>query len=134
MKTSMILAAASAAALFAFLPLASVARAQDYTPPGAAPPVEGAPAATHAGDWTLKERERWLDDRINKARDEHDLDGGEADRAHHELDRLRDDENHMRDRHDGQLTDNETTTLEARLDDMAAKIHWVHENAFQKPW
>jgi hypothetical protein len=40
----------------------------------------------------------------------------------------------MRDSHDGQLTDNETTLLEARLDDVAAKIHWAHEQAFQRPW
>ena len=128
MKTSILLAATG---LAAFMTLPAAALAQDYTPAGAAPPVAG---ETHSGNWTLREREDWLRDRIDKAHDAHDLDGREADRAHHELDRIRDDEDHMRDGHRGQLTDNETTTLEARLDDMAAKIHWAHETAFQKPW
>ena len=118
MKTSILLAAAAGAALT----LSAPAFAQDLTPAGQTPPVAGVTAsATVAGNgnWTLSEREHWVDDHINKAHDEKDIDGREADRAHHELDRIR---------------DNETTVLEARLDDMAAKIHWAHEQAYQKPW
>lgn len=33
-----------------------------------------------------------------------------------------------------QLTDNETTDLEARLDGVADHIQWLHENVFQRPW
>ena len=40
----------------------------------------------------------------------------------------------MRDHHDGQLTDNQTADLESRLNDVASKIHWLHENSFQRPW
>jgi hypothetical protein len=132
MKTPLILAAVLAAGLA----LASAAQAQsddrrdrdrDSVYPAARDDVE-------RGGWTLKRREEWLNDRINKAHDEHVLDGREADRAHHDLDRLRDDENHMRGRHDGQLTDNETTSLEARLDDLADQIHSAHEDAFRRPW
>jgi len=132
MKTPLILAAGLAAGLA----LASAAQAQSYDrrdrdrdtvyPAGR--------SDVDRGGWTLKRREEWLNDRINKAHDEHDLDGREADRAHHDLDRLRDDENHMRDRHDGQLTDNETFSLEARLDDLADQIHSAHEDAFRRPW
>ena len=129
MKTSMLLAAGAAAFLMTG---ASVALAQDLAP-GASPRVDSV-VRSNSGNWTLKQREEWLNSRIDKARDGHDLDGREADRVHHELDRIRDDENHMRDRHDGQLTDNETATLEARLDDMASKIQWAHETAFQRPW
>ena len=86
------------------------------------------------GDWTLKRREDWLNDKINQAHDEHALDGHEADRAHHELDHLKDDEGRMRGHHDGQLTDNETADLEGRLDQLADQIHWAHEDAFRRPW
>jgi hypothetical protein len=134
MNTFTLLAATGVAAL---LSSAAIAQNQDYTPTGATPPVAGASAPASVagnGNWTLRQREDWLNDRINKAHDTDDLDGREADRAHHELDHIRDDENHMRGHHDGQLTDNETTMLEARLDDVAAKIHWAHENALQRPW
>ena len=134
MKTSILLTAAAGAALT----LSAPAFAQDLTPAGATPPVAGVTTSASVagnGNWTLSEREHWVDEHINKAHDEKDIDGREADRAHHELDRIRDNENQMRSHHDGgQLTDNETTMLEARLDDMAARIHWAHEQAYQKPW
>ena len=50
------------------------------------------------------------------------------------FDELRRTEDEMRDHQHGQLTDNQTADLEARLDDMAAQIHWAHEEAFVKPW
>lgn len=130
MKAPLILAAS----LSGGLALASAAHAQ---PPGRGDSVTVYSAGrgdAERGDWTLKRREEWLDDRINKAHDEHALDGREADRAHHELDRLKDEEHHMRDHHDGQLTDNETADLETRLDRMADQIHWAHEDAFRRPW
>lgn len=87
-----------------------------------------------SGNWTLREREDWLGDRLRVARDDGSIDGAEFDRVRHELDRIRNDENNMRSYHDGQLTDNETTTLEARLDGVADQIHWLHEDKFQRPW
>ncbi|MHB8285922.1 MAG: hypothetical protein ACYDD1_14765 [Caulobacteraceae bacterium] len=126
MKTLPLLAAA-ASALLAFAPLGA-AFAQD-----AAPPPAG--VASASGDWTLKQREDWLDSRIDKARDDKSIDHHEADRVHHELDSIKHDEHGFRDRHDGgQLTDNETQELEARLDQLAATVHWLHENSFQRPW
>ncbi len=128
MKTS-ILAAAGAAALLVSAP-AAFAQTETTT----TTTVYTAAVSEGHGDWTLKRREDWLNDRINKAHDAKELDGREADRAHHELSRIRDEENHMRDHHDGQLTDNETQDLEARLDQMATQIHWAHENAYSAPW
>lgn len=127
MRTSILMSAAAAA----FLAFAPASFAQDEPPPGGPPPAAAAP---DAGNWTLKQREDWLSSRIDKAHDDGDIDGHEADRVHHELDRIKDDENRMRDHHDGQLTDDETTELEARLDQMASQIHWLHEHAFQRPW
>ncbi|MEO8925994.1 MAG: hypothetical protein ABI306_02415 [Caulobacteraceae bacterium] len=119
------LCAGSAVALFALAPLAAL-HAQDETPVAVAGPAHG--------DWTLKEREEWLHSRLDKARDGGDLDHHEYDRVKHDLDRIHETEEAMRDHHDGQLTDNQTADLEARLDDVAAKIHWAHENSFQRPW
>jgi hypothetical protein len=86
------------------------------------------------GNWTLKQREDWLRDRLQMARDDGSIDGGEFDRVHRELDRIHDSENRLRDVHDGQLTDNETAMLETRLDGVADQIHWLHEDKFRKPW
>ena len=86
------------------------------------------------GNYTLKEREIWLTDRLDKARDDGSLDRHEFERVHHELSRIREDEDRLRDAHDGQLTDNENTDLEARLDNVADQIHWLHEDAFKRPW
>jgi hypothetical protein len=98
-----------------------------------AQPDTVAVSPTH-GDWTLREREEWLYDRIDKSRDDGALDRVEYDRARHSLDDLRRDEDEMKDHQHGQLTDNQTAELEARLDSMASEIHWAHQEAFEKPW
>ena len=98
-------------------------------------PGEDAVAVVPAdGNWTLKQREDWLHSRIDKARDDGALDHHEFDRAKHALGNIHEDEERLRDHHDGQLTDNETADLEARLDAMADQIHWLHENSFRRPW
>ena len=88
----------------------------------------------HNGDWTLRQRENWLAQRIDMARDDRSISGDEHDRIRDELADLRDQENHMRDAHDGQLTDNETAELETHLDTMADQVHFMHEDRFQRPW
>jgi len=125
MKHSILLATAAAV-----LAAAPVAFAQTETTTTTVYPA----SVGDPGNWTLKRREDWLNEHINKAHDEHDIDGKEADRAHHMLDRIKADESKMRDHHDGELTDNETADLEARLVAMASGIKAAHENAFQKPW
>jgi len=126
---STLLAASSAVALLSLAPMA--AHAQEA--------IEGVAVDTSAtisphGDWTLKQREDWLFNRLDKAHDDGSINSAEFDRVHHEMDRIRDDENRQRDEHDGQLTDNETVLLEARLDSVASQIHWLHEDAFRRPW
>ncbi len=117
------LLAGGAAALLSLGPMA-VAHAQDEAPA----------VAPHSGNWTLKEREDWLHSRIEKARDDSSLSRTEYDRIEADLKHLRSDEDAMRDHQKGQLTDNQTTDLEAQLDAMAGTIHWLHENSFQRPW
>jgi|SRR6185312_14511576 len=133
MKTPLMLAAGLAAGLALATPTPGV-RAQPLDPrEGVTVYPAGRPDLDATG-WTLKRREEWLNDKINQAHDEHALDGHEADRAHQQLDRLRDDENYMRGHHDGQLTDNETITLEARLDGLADEIVQLHNDAWRRPW
>jgi hypothetical protein len=123
------LAAAAAALVVAALPITS-AHAQSYV----GSPVDANAVVADHGNWTLKEREHWLFSRLDKARDDGSIDGHEYDRVRHEMENIRADEDRMRDGHDGQLTDNESVALEARLDGVASQIHWLHESAFQKPW
>ena len=99
-----------------------------------AQPDTAAVVASSHGDWTLRERGKWVNDRIDKSRDDGALDRGEYDRARHSLDDLRHEEDRMRGHQHGQLTDNETADLESRLDAMADRIHWAHQEAFVKPW
>jgi len=102
-----------------------------------APPLQAqdtAPPAAEHGNWTLKQREEWLDNRLDKARDEGSIDHHEFERVRREMHDIREAEDHMRDSHGGQLTDNETADLEARLDSVAHQIHWLRENSFQPPW
>jgi hypothetical protein len=117
------LLAGGAAALFAVAPV-TAASAQDGT----------TVVAVEQGNWTLKEREDWLHNRLNQARHEGSIDRTEYERVKQELGGIHEDEETMRDHHDGQLTDNQTADLEARLDDVASKIHWLRENSFQRPW
>jgi hypothetical protein len=130
MNTLKLMALAGAAAAFAGAVPATHALAQPYT--GTA--TDTTANVTDHGNWTLREREDWLGDRLRMAHDDGAIDNMEFDRVHHELDRIRDSENRMRDDHGGQLTDNETSVLEARLDGVADQIHWLHEDRFRKPW
>jgi hypothetical protein len=117
------LIAGATAAVVSFAPL-TIATAQPYEP-SASP--------TH-GDWTLKQREDWLRERIDRSRDDGSLAHSEYDRVRHELSDIRHDEDKMRDHHDGQLTDNETSRLEARLDNVASAIHWLRAENLDRPW
>jgi len=86
------------------------------------------------GDWTLKQREDWLTSRLEKAAADGSLDRHEYERVNHDLASIHADEDQLRDRHEGQLTDTETAALEVRLDGVAGQIHWLRENSFQRPW
>ncbi len=96
--------------------------------------VDTSAVVSDHGDWTLKEREHWLYDRLDTARNDGSLDRHEYARVHDELTQIRDDEDRLRDHHDGQLTDNGSNDLEARLDGVASQIHWLHEESFKRPW
>ena len=115
------------AAGLAFFALAS-------SPPAYAQGVDASAVVGEHGNWTLRQRENWLSDRLAKAREDGSIDHHEYDRVRHELARIHDDEDRLRDDHHGQLTDNENTDLEARLDGVAGQIHWLREHSFERPW
>ena len=125
MKTlTLSLLAGGVAALFTVAPMA-VANAQTDEP--------AAVAADH-GNWTLKQREDWLHNRLEKARDDGSLDHHEYDRVKHDINDIHDDENRMRDHHDGPAYRQRDRRPGEPLDGVANKIHWLHESSFQKPW
>ena len=68
------------------------------------------------GGWDLDRRLDWLQQRINRGRDDGSLDRREAWRAQRKLDSIRYDERRARYRHHGSISDNDRAELQARLD------------------
>lgn len=124
MKTVFMSALATAAALY----FAAAA------PPVQAQGVDANAVVSDQGDWTLRQREDWLGTRLDQSVADGSLDQHEYDRVHDELSQIRSDEGQLRDQHDGDLTPNETNTLEARLDSVADQIHWLRDDSFKLPW
>ena len=90
-------------------------------------------AASH-GDWTLRQREDWLNGKLEKARDDHSLTKAGFNSARLEMQDLNREESRMRHDAHGELTDNQTAELDARLDTVAAKISWANESDHTHPW
>lgn len=100
---------------------------------GAQTDMPVAVAATH-GDWTLRQREDWLNGQLEKARDDRSLDKAGFNSARLEMRDLNREESRMRHDAHGQLTENQTAELDARLDTVAAKIHWANSSEHTHPW
>lgn len=131
MKTlALTLLAGGAAALMAIAGPAPRALAQDEAPPG----TDAVAVAPAHGSWTLRDREKWIDHALDRAKDSGGIDHAEYDRVKDELHGIRETEDQMRDHQHGELTDNQTAMLEDRLDNVADAIHWLHEHSFEKPW
>lgn len=111
-------------ALFSLSPLGH-ARAQS--------PMATVPATSN-GNWTLRQREEWLNDRLDRSLKDGSIDRAEYARANIEMSDLRRGEDQMRDSAHGQLTDNQTADLKIRLDAMAARIHWANMTVYTRPW
>ena len=118
------LAAYGAAMLLSLSPYGAANAQGEMTP---------TPAVAH-GDWTLRQRETWLNDRLDKSRDNGAIDRASYEQAKADMGNLRHQEDGMRDSAHGQLTDNQTADLETRLDAMAASIHWANMTTFTRPW
>lgn len=97
------------------------------------PPAVVAVTTTH-GDWTLRQREDWLNGQLEKARDDGSLNKASFNRARLEMRNLGNEESRMRHDAHGQLTDTQTAELDARLDTVAAKIRWANMSEHTHPW
>ena len=74
----------------------------------------------------IRAREDWLEQRIVRSRNNGAISRREADRAMDTLDGIRRDERYMW--RDGHLSDRESRTLMARLDDLNSQIRWDRRN------
>ncbi|HTI66787.1 MAG TPA: hypothetical protein VL460_04480 [Caulobacteraceae bacterium] len=97
------------------------------------PPPAGTPVAP-GSTWTLEVREDWLDGRVRRAQGEHDVDDAEAQRVFTELAAMRDRAKQITVNRNRPLTAGEISAQLGRLDTLAASIHWLNPNAYQRPW
>jgi len=74
----------------------------------------------------------WLVGRIHRAQEEHDIEDSEAERVYKEVAGLRDHMKRIGERHT--LTAGEIAAHSSHLDTVVSQIHWLRENAFQRPW
>ncbi len=94
------------------------------------PPL-GAPAP---GGWELDRRLDWMQERINRGRQDGSLDWREARRVQGELIRIRRDEHRMRAMNGGRLSDRDRVFLQDRADRLNDHIRWLRHNDERRPW
>ena len=129
MKIVTVILAGLGGAFLLALSTCETAAAQTDMP--TAMPAAVAPAH---GDWTLRQREDWLNGQLEKARDDRSLDKAACNSARLEMRDLGREESRMRHDAHGELTENQTAELDARLDTVAAKIHWANMSEHTHPW
>ena len=110
--------------------------AAQYAPP---PPPPGAydnrgpgPGFDRGTFWRdapggIREREDWLERRINRGVDNGTIDRREARRAFGTLNDIRNDEQRMRRRGGGRLNPQDRDFLQGRLDDLAQQVRWARD-------
>jgi len=92
-----------------------------------------APAVAHA-DWTLRQRQDWLNHKLETAVADGAMTDSSFNQARLEMRNLANEESRMRHDASGQLTPNQTSELEARLDIVSAKIRWANMTNEKRPW
>ena len=101
-------------------------------PPRAPMYGPGPGAAPHG--WELDRRLDWMQQRIDRGRQDGSLDWREARRVQRELIHIRRDEDRLRGRNGGRLTDRDRYMLQDRLDRLSDKIRWLRHNDERRPW
>lgn len=125
MKT-FVSALVAGSALLAAVPAAALA--QPMPPP---PPAYGHDAPR---GWELDRRIDWLQQRIDRGRQDGSLDWREARRVQGELIHIRRDEHALRARSGGRLTDRDRFMLQERLDRLGDQIRWLRHADVRRPW
>jgi hypothetical protein len=110
-------------------------RPADYQPVQyrpAPPPAYGAPPAS---GWDLNRRLDWMQQRIDRGRDDGSLDRREARRVQRELIDIRRQQDMLRDRNGGRLSERDRYMLQDRLDRLSGQIRWLRRNDDERrPW
>ena len=81
----------------------------------------------------IREREDWLERRINRGIDNGSIDRREARRAFITLNEIRSDEQRMRRRGGGRLNPQDRDVLQNRLDQLAQQINWARQTGPRGP-
>lgn len=100
-------------------------------PPGAMPPPPPPPGP---GQWSLDQREDWVQQSINRGRADGSLDRREYRRAQSTLNDIRSTQAYMVRRGHGRLSDADRFQLEQRIDRLRASLHWMRGNGETAPW
>ncbi len=126
MKTILLAATAAVGLMAGF---SAPAMAQPYGPPGFDRPGDERP-----GGWDIARRVHWLQERINRGRDDGSLDRREFYRVNRQLNAVRGEDEAFRRHHGGRLDERVRVDLEARLDHIGDEIHWLREHNERRPW
>ncbi len=105
--------------------------------PGVSPPPAPPPAVVPLpapGQWSLDQREDWIQQSINRGRADGSLDGREFRRAQSTLNDIRSTQAYMLRRGHGRLRDYDRMQLEQRLERLRASLHWMRGNGEMAPW
>lgn len=111
-----------------FLAIALCATVIAVGAPALAQPYERGPAATVQPGHALREQLDALDRRVQEGIRAGQIDRGEADRATREVASIREDQDRMRARNGGQLSEIDRGRLQERLDNLGRSIHWMREH------
>ncbi len=99
-------------------------------PPGAMPP----PPPSGPGQWSLDQREDWIQQRIERGRADGSLSRREAFRAQQSLNSIRAMQARLTRRDGGRLNGPDRLYIEQRLDSLRNSIHWMRDNGEFAPW
>ena len=92
-------------------------------------------AIAHAqSEWSIGQRESWLDSRIDRARDDGAIDGRQARQLHDAVRNIRTDEDRMRDDSYGDLSGYDRDNLSSRIDGVANRLDNLSDHEFAAPW
>jgi hypothetical protein len=84
--------------------------------------------------WDLERRMDWLQQRIERGRDDGSLSHREARRVQNQLNDIRDEMRRDRYRNGGHLSPMDRDALDARLDRLNDQIRWARHNDERRPW
>ena len=86
------------------------------------------------GGWDINRRLDWMEQRLNRGRDDGSLDRREFERAWRDLQSIRSQERDMLRRGYGHLDGRDRDVLLERLDRLNDSVRWMRRNDERRPW